>query len=295
MLQPSRHGVQARRVELPCGAGRMGNLTAMRSLILCVILLQPPRIFAPGIVSGVGNAGAPTFTPDGRTMYFTRGDDHSSAIMESHRVGDGWSTPQVAPFSNEGSNQHPAMAPDGSFLVYVSVREHKASLWRVDRQGSSWNTPMRLPDAVNVSTSIWRPSIARDGSIYFFVIGQGRAMRLYRSRYDHGQYQPATPLPFSSGTTADVDPEIAPDESFIIFASAGRSAPADAHEHLFVAHRHGADWGPVTPFRYDGVDTTADENEPRLGPDRQTLYFTRSPEHGPTNVFSLAIGKLLVN
>jgi len=230
--------------------------------------------------------------PDGRTMYFTRGGDHSSAIMESHRVGDAWSGAQVAPFSKEGSNQQPALAPDGSFLVWVSVREHKANLWRVDRQGSSWTSPTRLPDAVNIGPSIWRPSIARDGSIYFFVIAKGdkgRTMRLYRAAWEHGAYVPAVPLSFSDGTKQDVDPEIAPDQSFIVFASAGRSAPGDEHEHLFVAHRQGADWGRVTPFRYEGADSTADENEPRLGPGGRTLYFARGP-----NVWSLRIGKGLV-
>ena len=278
----------------------------MRSLVLCAAAVlaasQPPVakpvLFAPGIVSGVQNAGSPTFTPDGRTMYFTRGDDHRSDILESHRVGIAWSEPTAAPFSAEGSNQQPAMAPDGSFLVFVSVREHVANLWRVERQGSGWSTPMRLPDAVNVGNSIWRPSVARDGSIYFFVIGKdekGRTMRLYRSASDHGHYLPAVPLPFSSGATQDVDPEIAPDESFIVFASAGRASANDAHEHLFVAHRRGPDWGPVTPLRYAGSDTSTDDNEPRLAPDGLRLYFTSSRSNGNANVMSLPSGKWLID
>jgi hypothetical protein len=87
-----------------------------------------------------------------------------------------------------------------------------------------------------------------------------------------------------------VDPEIAPDQSFIVFASAGRATPGDTQEHLFIAHRKGADWGPVTPFQYEGSDSNADENEPRLGPDGRTLYFTRGP-----NVWSLRVGKGLVD
>jgi Tol biopolymer transport system component len=246
-------------------------------LAIAAVSTSQPEIFAPGIVSGIANAGSPTFTPDGRTMYFTRSGGRWSVIVESHRVGDRWSQPQVAPFSGEWSDQQPAMAPDGSFLVFVSVRQHVANLWRVERQGSEWSAPVRLPDAVNVGTSVWRPSVARDGSVYFFVIGKddkGRTMRLYHAPCDHGQYLPAMPLPFSSGATADVDPEIAPDESFIVFASAGRSAADDSHEHLFVAHRQGTDWGPVTRVAYEGLDANADDNEPRLGPDRRTLYFS---------------------
>lgn len=236
----------------------------MKSIILCALVAVAPKIF-------LANAGAPTFTPDGRTMYFTR----TSGIFESHRNGDQWSEPKLASFSSEGRNQQPALAPDGSFLVFVSVRDHAANLWRVDRQGTGWSAPTRLPDAVNVGRSIWRPSIARDGSIYFFVIGKdekGRTMRLYRSQCDHGQYLPAMPLPFSSGATQDVDPEIAPDESFIVFASAGRAAPADSNEHLFMARRRGQEWGPVTRLDVGRGDATA--NEPRLSPDHKTLYFS---------------------
>lgn len=34
--------------------------------------LSAPMIFAPGIISGAGNDGTPTFSPDGRTLYFYR-------------------------------------------------------------------------------------------------------------------------------------------------------------------------------------------------------------------------------
>jgi Tol biopolymer transport system component len=261
-------------------------------LASAVLSTAEPQLFAPGIVSGVANAGSPTFTPDGRTMYFTRSDGNRSVILESHRVASAWSEPKAAPFSGgQWSDQQPALAPDGSFLVFVSVRAHVANLWRAERRGSGWSAPTRLPDAVNVGPSIWRPSVARDGSIYFFVIGKddkGRTMRLYRAPSDHGQYLPAMPLPFSSGATADVDPEIAPDESFIVFASAGRAAADDSHEHLFVAHRQGADWGPVTRVAYEGLDPTTDDNEPRLSPDRRTLYFSSDRRgNGNTNVWSL--------
>jgi WD40-like Beta Propeller Repeat len=252
---------------------------------LSVARAQAPQIFAPGVVSGVPNTGAPTFTPDGATMYFARG----RAIMESHRVGGHWSTPAVAPFSGQWTDAQPALAPDGSFLVYVSYREKIANLYRVNRQGAGWSAPERLSDAVNIGQRLWRPSVAGDGTIYFFLMNttdQGLTMRLYRSAYDHGAYQPAMPLPFSDGTTRDVDPEIAPDQSFIIFASSGRAA-TDSLEHLFVAVKHGGEWGPVTRLHYAGDDATGvEDNEPRLSHDGKVLYFTSS-RGGNTNVVSM--------
>src|SRR3546814_18969122 len=67
------------------------------------------------------------------------------------------------------------MAPDGSFLVYTSNRAaavdapalHGGQLWRVDRHGDGWGEPVRLPDAVNVGTSVYAPSVAANGDVYY--------------------------------------------------------------------------------------------------------------------------------
>ena len=237
-----------------------------------------PTLFAPGVVSSVGNAASPTFTPRSDTMFFTRTTDSSSVIMESDRANGAWSEPRPASFSGHYPEQQPALAPDGSFLVYVSVRDHVANLWRVTRDGLGWSAPERLPDAVNISTSVWRPSVAADGSIYFFVITkteESRTMRLWRSAYDAGAYQPAAPLPFSHDSTNDVDPEIAPDQSYIVFASSGRAAVDDPHEHLYVSVKRGDAWGPVVPLQFTGNDALGvDDNEPRLDPGQHMLYFT---------------------
>src|SRR5580700_9603140 len=49
-----------------------------------------------------------------------------------------------------------------------------SNLWRVDRAGSGWSKPTRLPDTVNLAgQSIWKPSIAADGTIYFVSVEKG--------------------------------------------------------------------------------------------------------------------------
>ena len=80
-----------------------------------------PTIFAPERIAGADDDGAAAFTPDGATVYFMRGTD-SFTLMESHRIGGRWSTPQVAPFSGQWRDLDPAMAPDGSYLLFVSNR-----------------------------------------------------------------------------------------------------------------------------------------------------------------------------
>lgn len=142
----------------------------------------------------------------------------------------------------------------------------------MNRLASGWSEPQRLPDTVNIGPSVWKPSIASDGTLYFVVIDPKGAKRLYSSQLKNGIYQQAQPLPFSDGTTADVDPEIAPDGSFLLFCSSGRLKD-DAKDHLYMTLRKGASWGPVVPVRYAG-DGASTDDEPHLAPDRRTMYFS---------------------
>ena len=67
-----------------------------------------------------------------------------------------------------------------------------------------------MPDEVNISGAIWKPSIAANGDLYITVIGPGQAKAIYVSLYRNGAYQQAKPLPFSDGAKLDVDAEVAP-------------------------------------------------------------------------------------
>ena len=80
------------------------------------------------------------------------------------------------------------MSPHGFLILYLNrtglrfpltsrSKEGEAipgvvsNLWPVDRVGTGWSKPTRLPDTVNlVGQSIWKLSIAADGTIYFASI-----------------------------------------------------------------------------------------------------------------------------
>jgi Tol biopolymer transport system component len=138
---------------------------------------------------------------------------------------------------------------------------------------------------VNIGPRIFKPSVAADGTIYFLSIGPKRTFVLYRSAYVSGSYRQAERLPFSTEATADVDPEIAPDQSFLVFASSGRRGKDDTKEHLYIVFNHRGTWGDVMPLRYAGDDDngSSNDNEPDLAPDGRTLYFS-SDRVVPTTV-----------
>jgi WD40-like Beta Propeller Repeat len=234
---------------------------------------------------------SPVFTPDGRTVYFTRGNASASMIVNSTLVNGKWSTPMIASFSGIWSDLEPAMAPDGSFVVFASNRPAATggkpidgtfngktypgaggNLWRVDRIGKVWGQPKRLPDTINTGTGVFSPTIAADGSLYFMKPDdQTGHFHLWRSQYSGGTYLAAVPTGLGDPSTEDVDPTIAPDESFIVY-TANHPAKHD-QKRLRIAFHNKDGWGTPVDLG-DDVNEAGANIEARLGHDHRTLYFS---------------------
>ncbi|HWX65896.1 MAG TPA: hypothetical protein VNZ27_05635 [Rhodanobacter sp.] len=238
-----------------------------------------PQIFAPGSISGPSGVDCLTLTPDGATVFFDQQAGTNGMIMMSHRTGDTWSQPQIAPFSGQWFDHDPALAPDGSFLLFTSNRPdvaggqplHGGHLWRVDRRGNSWSAPIRLPDAVNSGANIYAPSVAAQGDVYFQRMdAPAHQFHLYRSAYRNGRYQTPVRLALGDPDAQEQDPAIAPDESFIVFDAnyAGKDKP----ERLYIAFSDGDHWS--TPIDLGDAVNRYQPWGSHLGPDARTLYFT---------------------
>src|SRR6185437_12193050 len=113
--------------------------------LIFAAVLAAPQLFSPGVISGPANDGAPSFTPDGKTLFFTRSGAGAGTILESHLVNHKWTPPTIASFSGRWNDQHAAISPDGTFLVFTSTRPvpgeagHAAHLWRAARlPNGSW-------------------------------------------------------------------------------------------------------------------------------------------------------------
>lgn len=252
-------------------------------------LSSRPEIFAPGVISTGANDGAPTFSRDGRTLYFERTNGRWAAILESRWIDGRWSRPVLAAFSGTTSDQQPALSPDGTYLIFVSSRAplsksgdggaHVSHLYRVDRTRDCWTVPVELAPEVNISAKVFKPSIAANGDLYFMAdvgISGPPRWRLFQARRQGNRYAAAEALSFSGPEDGDVDPFIAPDQSFLIFSSNTRGSRKDGHEHLFMVERAAQGWSAVREIRYDGDDSGADDGEAQVSPDGHWLYFTSS-------------------
>jgi len=183
------------------------------------------------------------------------------------------------------------MSPDGTYLFFSSNRPSApggnavdgvmggksqpgegSHLWRIARTDKGWGDPEELPAEVNSSGSTYAPSVAADGTLYFMrPNAETHRFQIFKAvPGGGGTYLRSEPLPFSDGSDTDVDPAIAPDQSFIVFGS-GRHAKKDID--LFIAFRDGDGWSaPI--YLGDDVNSPSSDAEPRLSPDQHVLYFS---------------------
>jgi WD40 repeat protein len=211
----------------------MNRRSAAGALVLLMAAASAaPELFAPGIVSTEDNEFGPAFTPDGNTLFFCRTGPtrtQTQVILYTVRRGGAWTEPKVAPFSGRYKDIDPSISPDGRLLVFGSSRpgpgrdpaREDYDLWAVDRTTSGWGEPRHL-GAVNSSGSETTTSIASDGTLYLASDRPGGKGRrdLYVSRpVEGGGYGEAQPLAALNTDGDDSNQWIAPDQSWMIFAS----------------------------------------------------------------------------
>lgn len=95
--------------------------------------------------------------------------------------------------------------------------------------------------------------------------------RLFRAQRGDAGFENPLPVSFSNGKFTDVDPAVAPDESFIVFGS--NRPPALTHIDLFIVFKQGIGWGKPQHLG-NLINSPGSDAEARLSPDHRTLYFS---------------------
>ena len=216
-----------------------------------------------------------TLTSDGQTLYFTRGLRDGGGIFESTQHDGKWSKPHQLPFSSGDYNDNDLFpSPEGSKYFFMSKRpitgtvlQKEQDIWVVEKNGSSWGEPVHLGPVVNSDARDGFPSVASDGTLYFFserAGGLGSA-DIYRSRFVHGEFMAPENLGSAINTEHwDGLPYISPDKKVLIFFSdrPGGYGGGD----LYVSYHRNDSWsepenlGPL-------VNTKETEVTPYLNPD----------------------------
>jgi Tol biopolymer transport system component len=207
-----------------------------------------PVLFAPGYISTRNTEWTLTFMPGGNEAYYTvQGLNRYNHLICVKSINDIWQQPELASFSNPDHNADPYISPDGKKLFFWSNGPEKAGeesddnsdIWCVNRIGDSWSKPIWLDSTIN--TKQWQifPTVASNGNLYFasnYSDTKG-GFDVYKSEFVNGKYTKPVNLGDSINTSnLEQEPYIAPDESYIIFAS-DRHAPRTTNWDLYISFR----------------------------------------------------------
>ena len=284
--------------------------------------LPEPRLFGEGIISTGDTELNAAFTPDGTTLYFSKRTPRLQfwAIVVSSFQQGAWRTPEVATFSGQHNDVDPFVSPDGSKLLFISSRSGQTrgdyDIWIVDRLPSGWGTPRHVPAPVNTESQEYYPTVSLDGTLYFSSTRAGGSGRgdLYRSKLIDGRYEEPENLgPTVNSEFFDGDPFIAPDQSYLIFASYGRPDGLGDGD-LYISYQRNGGW--TKPVNLGStINSSALEFCPIVSPDGRYLFFTsergfadqpqprrlnysqlvrqiRSPRNGLGDIYQIDISRL---
>ena len=158
--------------------------------------LYQATINAPNDVTGVHplsgdintefHESSATFTPDGKTMYFSRNsfkagkDDKNLSklkIYRAEKINGQWKTVEELPFNSENfTYTHPALSPDGKRLYFSSDMPGSfgsSDIWYVEiYEDNSYSYPQNLGPKVNTTERENFPFISDDNKLYFASDGQ---------------------------------------------------------------------------------------------------------------------------
>ena len=121
--------------------------------------------------------GACCFSPDGKTMYFTRCSSDPdypryAEIWQSARNDASWAKPTKCEISKDtlSSFAHPAISPDGQWLYFVSDMpggEGGMDIWRTRIVDGGFGGAENLGRPINTSGDEMFPSFRPNGDLYF--------------------------------------------------------------------------------------------------------------------------------
>lgn len=244
---------------------------------------KTPAVFAPGIISTEAHEGCSSFSGDGRLFLFARAGSTLDGILFMHQIDEIWSQPELAPFSAGKYDWDFMLAPDGRTVFISSGRpisedslpEREYRIWISEQLKTGWSEPQLLPFPVNSGQHDSYPSVTEEGTLYFFSnraggFGEGD---IYRSRQVKGQYPEIENLGAPINTTYhEVDPFIAPDESYLIFCSEKPGGFGRADIYITFRKQNGAWAQPINMG--DMINSPFAEYIPSVTPDGRYFFFT---------------------
>lgn len=239
-----------------------------------------PEVFATGIVSKPGTReGAASFTPDGKTFFFTRTDKNRSSIFYSSLVKSRWTNPREWEHSSETGSWEAFVSPDNRLLYFVNKHNSSDSgghIWKSSFGNQKWGTPTLLPMPIRSTKGFWFPTASSNGNLYFgaypdSVQNFGKS-DIYIYRCEGGRITVENLGGTINTPYEEWDPYIALDESYLLFESdrPGGFGGVD----IYISFKLNGKWqAPVNLG--SRINSSRHEVAAKVSPDGKYIFFDR--------------------
>lgn len=206
-----------------------------------------------GQVNGKYHEGPAAFTPDQRTIYFTRTNlEEKKLAKDSAEVvhfnlyqaqlnseGEWTEVQSFAHNGNEFSTGHPSLADNGNTMYFASSRPGGmggTDIYRCRKVNGEWGTPEALGAMVNTSGNEMFPFF-QDDALYFSSTGHFNmgGLDVFKSELVDGRFQEPRNLLYPLNSTADDLAYVLNKDGNSGYVTSSRSGVDQIYEFVVVA------------------------------------------------------------
>ena len=222
-----------------------------------------PEPFVPRLFSVWGDQGyhlcsVIVFSPEHDALVFSNQlmpavPGKGRTLVQMFRKDEGWSAPEIAPFSGDYIEDRAFYSPSGDTLYFSSTRPAGGKgpakdhdIWLAVRNQNAQSRPDRLDHPINTVYNEHCGALTSNGRMYFSSDrpGGNGGVDVYTAQCIDGSYGQLMNLGNSVNTTADDHVVyVADDETFMIIY---RSSGAESERGLYISYRSKHDfWASV--------------------------------------------------
>lgn len=243
------------------------------------------ELFAPEILQTADNEHLYGFFNNGTFLLFDRTspdlEEWTPTIYKMEMKDGRWTKPNDIPFLGKPWFYYYTAAAEGE-VVYFSWRgslndessSKDVNLWLVQKTSEGWTDPQKIKPPVNSDYLDSYPSVTHERTLYFFSNREGGfgGHDIYRSQLSDGNHPEVVNLGDTINTENDeLDPFIAPDESYLIFCS--RELDGFGGFDLYITFRK-PDYSWTKPVNMgENINSEAFDWVPYVTPDGKYFFF----------------------
>lgn len=243
---------------------------------------KTPVILGKGTLSADSIQWNNVFVPKTKELYFTKMGKSASIIHKMDYKDGVFKNLEKIAFPKGSPHSDIYVTNDGNTMLFSSLmQEHKNdtisdwNIWKSIRKNDKWQTPIPFFNH-NLEGNQFYPWLTQSGNIYFAITPHGSGNSdLYVSEYKNGAYVTPKALPAHiNSENIEGDAFVAPDESYIIFASFEREQNLGKSD-LFISFNHQGKWS-IPVWLGEEINSEGYDGSPFITNDGKYLIFTSS-------------------